>query len=157
MLSFHSACMNTHLPVKKISPVWYRPLWPFSDITSLTSNTKLLSEKDKTEERLKAADVHLAFITTLTPSFPPCLPPQPPQLVQALKHWPALLNEPEVTPLLRLWQGLPRWKLDDLEAACRCGESGRGVRQGKKLAVPARRGQLTPKTVSQSLKSVWVT
>lgn len=123
-----------------------------------------MSEKGKTEECLKAADVHLAFITTLTPSFPSRLPPQPLQLIQALKHWSALLNELEVTFLLHLWQGLPCWKLVDLEVACRCGESGRGVRQGKKMAVPARRGQLTPshgtlsqKTVSQSLKSAWVT
>lgn len=80
----------------------------------------------------------------LTPSFPSCLVPQVLQLIQALKQWSALVNEPEVTPLLHLWQGLPRWKLDDLEAACRCGESGRGVGWGKKLAVPGRGGQLTP-------------
>lgn len=35
--------------------------------------------------------------------------------------------------LLCLWQGLPHWKLDDLEVACSCGESGRGdARRGQK-------------------------
>lgn len=120
---------------------------------------KINSEKDKTEERLKAADVHSAFITTLTLSFPSRLPPHLLQLIQALKHCLALFNEPEVTSLLRLWQGLLQWKLDDLEVACRCGESGRGVRKGRELAVPGRRVQLTQhikskKTVSQSLKTV---
>lgn len=67
------------------------------------------------------------------------LPPTTTSAACPLKHSQALLNEPEVTPFLHLWQGLPCWKLDDLEAACRCGESGSGVRQGKKLAVPARR------------------
>lgn len=69
-------------------------------------------------------------------SFPPRLAPQLPQLIRALKRWPAPSNEPEVTPLLHLWQGLPRWKLDDLEAACRCGESGRGVGEGTKRGCP---------------------
>lgn len=138
---------------------------PPSVVLSYLLQTQNFSRgKDKSRERPKAADAYLAFITTLTPSFPPRLPPLPPRRTQALKHRPASSNEPEVTPLLRLWQGLPRWKLDDLEAACRCGESGRGVRPGMKLAVPARRGQLTAPhnilsqaAVSQFLKSVWVT
>lgn len=86
----------------------------------------------------------LCVIPSQTWRAPESLAPQLPQLIRALKRWPALSNEPEVTPLLHLWQGLPRWKLDDLEAACRCGESGRGVGGGTKRDVPSSKRQLAP-------------
>lgn len=94
---------------------------------------------------------------TLTPSSASHLPPQPPQLIQGLN---ALSNEPEVTSLPVLGKVFRAGCSVTWKRPCRCGESGRGVCRGKKLAVPARGERLAPahsiwsQTVSQCFKCV---